>query len=477
MWERSRTDRGASTVEYVALMLILAMVVSAATLVIPNPVGDGMKAAICKLFNAATGGNADCGRKSFDYKPSQAACVTGQDSNKVGASVTAFSVKIGDSFQLLRIKTADGREKVVVVPVDFKLGAVGQEGLKFNLGGDAYGLHGGGKVEGAVGLKYGDTWSFPSSKDADHFVDDLKWDWGRREAEHLSPILWGFDKITGWEPNTPDPDSRQWDVSVEGLANFGVKFGNLQENNGEKSVTDIGTGAEIEGKVGDGVGILKEDHNPTNPNDPTYPRTSVIFNVQGSVKGGGKVLGFGPSGSAAYLGQTKVTRDSSGKLVSITWTTTHDESSSMGYKEPGKPTTGSVKDSDKKVTTTSTTVNFDDSNRALGDQWIQDNAFLMPLQTVRNAFDPSGSYSTQEPGPGASAFDQLIYNQAVVSKNTYAGDVDEYGLGASAGEGLTFGVDLSYEHDKQRLVGSQYLDAPQNGQRNFVEWPECQNAG
>jgi hypothetical protein len=476
MWERSRTDRGTSTVEYIAMLLIAALVISGVTLVIPNPVGDGAKAAICKIFNAVSGGHGDCGRKAFDYKPPQAACVTGQDSNKVGASVTAFSVKIGDSFQLLRIKTADGREKVMVVPVDFKLGAVGKEGLQFNAGGKDFGLHAGGKVEGAVGFKYGDTWSFANGKDADKFVDDMKWDWGRREAEHVSPALWVFDKVTGWKPNTRDPDTRQWDVSVEGLANFGAQFGNPTETNGEKSVTDLGTGIEVEGKAGDGVSIIKDDHNPTNPNDPTYPRTSVVFNVQGSIKGGGKVLGLGPSGSTEYVGQTKVTRDSSGKLVSMTWVTTHEETSSDGYKLPGKNNV-SDKSSDKKVTTTTTTVNFDDSNRAIGDQWIRDNAFVMPLQTVRNAFDPSASYSTSEPGPGASAFDQLVYNQGVVSKNTYAGDVDAFGIGAEAGEGLTFGLDLSYEHDQSHLVDSQYLDAPRNGQRNFVQWPECQKAG
>jgi hypothetical protein len=475
MWERSRTDRGASTVEYVALMLIMALVVSAVTLVIPNPVGDGAKAAICKIFNAVTGGAADCGRQAIDYKPAQASCVTGQDSDKVGASVTAFSVKVGDNFQLLRIKTADGREKVVAVPVDFKLGAVGKEGLQVNLGGKSFGLHAGGKVEGAVGLKYGDTWSFPNAKAADDFVSDLKWNWGRKAAEHLSPALWIYDKITGWKPNTRDPDTRQWDISAEGLANFGAQFGNPTENNGKKSVTDIGTGVQVEGKVGDGVSIIKDDHNPADPSDPSYPRTSVVFNVQGSVKGGGKVLGFGPSGATGYVGQTKVTRDSSGKLVSITWVTTHDASSGAGYKSPGKNNFGD-KISDKKVTTTTTTLNFDDSNRAIGDQWIRDNAFLMPFQTVRNAFDPSGSYSTADPGPGAGAFDRLVYNQGVVSKNTYAGDVNEFGIGAEAGEGLTFGIDLGYEHDQSHLVDSQYLDAPQNGRRNFVQWPDCQQA-
>jgi hypothetical protein len=472
MRERSRTDRGASTVEYVALMLIMALVISGVTLVIPNPVGDGAKSAICKIF-AAVGIGGDCGgRKPIDYKPAKAACVTGQDSNKIGGSVTVFSVKIGDSFQLLRIKTADGREKVMVVPVDFKLGAVGKEGAQFNLGSEDFGLHAGGKVEGTIGFKYGDTWSFPNDKAADDFVNDMKWDWGRKEAEHVSPALWIFDKVTGWKPNTRDPDSRQWDVSVEGLANYGAQFGNPTEDNGNKSVTDIGTGLEVEGKVGDGVSIIKDDHNPLNPNDPSYPRTSVVFNVQGSVKGGGKILGYGPSGSAQYVGQTKVTRDSSGKLVSITWVTTHEEAGGGGFKSPGK-NNSSAKGTDKTVTTTTTTVNFDDSNRAIGDQWIRDNAFLMPLQTVRNAFDPSGGYSATDPGPGASPFDQLVYNQGIVSKNTYAGDVDQFGIGAEAGEGLTFGLDLNYEHDQSHLVDSKYLDAPQNGQRNFVQWPEC----
>ncbi|MDN3356887.1 hypothetical protein [Actinomadura sp. DC4] len=476
MCERRRTDRGASTIEYVALLLIVALIVAAATLVIPNPVGDEAKVALCKIFNAVSGGTGDCERKPFTYKPPTAACVTGQDSSKIGGSVTVFSVKVGENFQLLRITTADGRVKVMVVPVDYRLGVVGKEGLKFNVGGKDYGLHAGGNVEGAVGLKYGDTWSFANAKDADDFVGKMKLDWGRREAERLSPLVWGVDKITGWKPSTRDPDSRQWDVNVEGLASFGAKFGKFQTGeNGEKSVTDIGTGVEVEGKIGDGVSIIKDDHNPTNPSDPSYPRTSVVFTVQGSVKGGGKALGYGPSGSVSYVGQTKVTRDKDGKLVSITWVTTHEESGSEGYKVPGKKK-GSEKNSEKKVTTTTTTVGFDDSTRAIGDQWILDNAFLMPLQTVRNAFDPSGGYSTRDPGPGASPFDKLIYEQGVVTRNTYAGDVDEYGIGLEAGEGFTFGIDAGYEHDRTHLVASEYLEGPQNGQRNFVQWPECAGA-
>lgn len=476
MYERTKPDRGASTVEYVTLLFVVAAIVAAATLAIPNPVGDNAKVALCKLFNAITGRDAQCSAPPFQYRPSKAACVTGQDSQKVGASVTVFSVKFGQNFQLLRINTADGRVKVMVVPADYKLGVEGEEGAKFNFGKDS-GLHGGGKVEGAVGLKYGDTWSFPDQKAADHFLDDMKFDWGRREAEKVSPLLWGFDKITGWEPKTPDPDSQQLDVNAELLGNYGVKFGDLETGeDGEKSVTDIGTGVEVEGKVGDGVSVIKDRDNPANPSDPSYPRTSVVFNVQGSIKGGAKVLGFGGDRSVNYIGQTKATYDKNGKLVGITWVTTHEQSGSGGFKSPGG-NNATEKNADKKVTTTTTTVTFDDSNRALGEKWLHDNAFLVPLQTVRNAFDENGSFSTKDPGPNGSAFDKLIYNQGVVSRNTYAGNVDEYGIGVEAGDELTFGADLSYEHEKTQLVDSQYLDAPRNGERHFVQWPDCRNAG
>jgi YD repeat-containing protein len=472
MWQRR--DRGASTIEYVALLMIVALVVAAATLVIPNPVGDSAKVALCKLFSAISGGNGNCERKPFEYKPSPAACVTGQDSNTIGGSVTIFSVKVGENFQLVTIKTADGKTKVMVVPIDFKIGATGELGGKLTIGGKSLGAQAGANVEGTVGLKYGDTWIFPNDQAASDFVNKMKWDWGRHEAEKVSPGLWLFDKVTGWHPKTPPPDIQQTDISVDGLASLGINVGNPTTKNGKKSVTDIGTGLKVDGTIGDSVQLAKQNTNPSDPNDPSYPRTTVTFTVHGSVSGGGKVFGYGPSGSGDYSGQTKVTRDKNGRLVSITWITTHEESDSNGYQNPGgKRVQG--KGSDKKVTTTSTTVNFDDSNRAIGEQWIHDNAFLMPLQTVRNAWDPSGAYKTQQPPADASEMDKLIYNQGIVSKNTYAGDVNQLGLGVEGGDAVKFGIDLSYQHDRQYLVDSQYLAPPQNGSRSFVEWPECKN--
>ena len=470
---RMRKDPGASTIEYVALLLIVALIVAAATVVIPNPVGDSAKVALCKIF-AAVGAGGDCEQKPFDYKPSPASCVLSQDSNTVGGSVTVFSVKVGDNFQLVTIKTADGKAKVMVVPIDFKIGAAGEVGGKLTVGGKTFGAQAGANVEGTVNLKYGDTWIFPNDKAASDFVNKMKGDWGRHEAEKVSPGLWLFDKVTGWHPKTPDPDIEQGEIGVDGLGNLGLNFGKVTTKDGKKSVTDIGTGVKVEGTVGDSVQIAKQNTNPSDPNDKSYPRTTLTFIVRGGISGGGKVFGYGPSGSANYTGQTKVTRDKDGNLVSITWITTHDEADSNGYQNPGSKH-GQGKGSDKKVTTTMTTVNFDPSNRAIGEQWIHDNAFLMPLQTVRNAWDPSSSYQTRQPPPDASAMDKLIYDQGITSRNTYAGDVDQIGLGVEGGDAVKFGIDLNYIHDSQYLVDSQYLAAPENGSRSFTEWPECNN--
>jgi YD repeat-containing protein len=459
-------DAGASGVEYGAILMIASLIGLTLLYIVPNPVQPNVKRAVCKLF-----GGHDCDAPPFDYKPSKAACILTSDSTKVGGSITVFDIKFGDSFQFVRTTTADGKVKIMIVPIDFKLGAEAMLGEK-TAGGD-YGLKAGAKVEGTAGFKYGDTWTFDNAGDADKFVHDQWTDWGRREAEHVSPGLWVWDKVTGWKPKGPAPQTNQWEISAEGALSGSLGFGKISTgSNGDKTISDLGTGIDVEGRAGDSVAVTRDNVNPSNPKDPSYPRTSYTFTVKGSVKGGAKVLGYGTDGSVAYTGQTRVTYDKNGKLVGITWVTTHEQSSTDGYKNPGNVKAGG-KGTDKQVTVTTTSVTFDDSNRAIGQQWLKDNAFLMPFQTVRNAFDADGAYQTRDPGPTASPMDRLLYDQGKVSRNTYDGNVNQLGLEVKVGSEFTFGFDASYENEQQYLVGSQYLGAPVNGQRQFTNWPEC----
>ncbi|MBW8484944.1 hypothetical protein [Actinomadura parmotrematis] len=461
-----RRDRGASATEYTALLVLAGLIIVALLLLVPNPVQSGVRAAICTMF-----GGKDCGTSApFEYKPPTSACLLSSNSKKVGGSVTIFSIKIGQNFQVVKMRTADGKVKVMVVPVDYKLGAEAEVGGKLQFGKGSFGGELGAKVEGSVNLKYGDTWVFKDDKEASDFIDKMKWDVLHKEGEKLSPGLWLWDKATGWKPKARDPDISQVEVGVEGVLKGTAGFGNLTTgSDGKKKVTDIGTGAEVEGKAGDAVIVTTDKSGAAKDG---FPKTSYTFQVKGSYKLGAKVIGYGPGGERSYTGQTKVTYDKDGRLLSVTWITTQEENASEGFKNPGK-NNGSVKGTDKKVSVTTTTLNFDDSNRALGEKWIHDNAFLMPLQTVRNTFDQDGPLVTRDPGPGGDPFDKLIYDRGVVSRNTYAGDVDEFKIAAEIAAELKFGIEGGYEGEKQTLVGSQYLGAPQNGQRTFQDWPEC----
>ncbi|MEO5877112.1 MAG: hypothetical protein ABIS86_17705 [Streptosporangiaceae bacterium] len=458
-----RQDSGAALAEWAATLVLVSVVLAAllASGVVATTAAR-TRAAICEIF-----GITGCGDLPYDVKPSAAACVTGSDSQKVGGSITVFDVKIGNSFQLVRTVTADGKVKIMVVPVDFKLGAEAVLGEK--TAGGSFGVKAGAKVEGTANLKFGDTWVFDDKAGADHFVDDMKGDWLRYEAEKASPALWLFDKVTGWEPGTGTPQIQQVELSAEGVLSGSLGFGRISDSTGEKKIVDAGTGLEVEGKVGDSVAVTKDN---SKPDDPTYPRTSYTFGVKGSVKGGAKALGFGTDGSTSYQGQTKVTFGKNGELLNITWVTTHEETTSAGYKKPGDQKV-SGKGSDKKVSVTTTSIDFDDTNRETGRQWLQDNAFMMPFQAVHNAFDPSGAYRTTDPGPSASALDRLLFERAKVSRTTYLGDVDEVKIEVKVGAEVTFGFDAGWEHEKQFLTGSEYLGPPSGGVRDFLKWPEC----
>lgn len=457
-------DAGASAIEYAALVGIGSILIGMLVLMMPNPVLPAVKKALCEMFGS------NCEAPDYNYKPPTSACITGSDSKKVGYSITAFSVKFGQNFQFVKIKYADGSTRIMIVPADYKLGAEAEIGAKLQFGKGSFGGDLGAKVEGSVNFKYGDTWVFPNDKAADDWLDDVKWDLARKEAETLSPGLWAFDKITGWEPKTRDPEITQWEVGAEGVFKVASALGNLTTNtSGEKKVKDIATGLELEGKAGDAA-LVTTDRSGSAKDG--YPKTTYTFQVKGSIKGGAKVLGYGTGGEATYLGQTRMTFDKDGRLASITWLTTQESNSSQNLKNPGKKT-GSGTGTDKQVTTTATTVNFDDSNRAIGERWIRDNSFMMPFQTLRNAVDENGAVVSKDPGPNADPLDRLIYERGLVSRNVYAGNVDEFKIAAELAAEIKFGIEGGYEGETQQIADSQYLGPPQNGVRTFQQWPEC----
>ncbi|SFN96529.1 YD repeat-containing protein [Actinomadura madurae] len=469
--ERPRCDGGAAALEYAALLVAASLVITMLLVFVPNPVEPEVKAALCRLF-----GGTDCKAESYVYKPPASACVVASDSAKAGASVTVFSVKVGDNVQIVRTTYADGTVRITLVPVDLKVGVEAGVGGKVQVGKSSYGGELGAKIEGSLNYKYGDTWIFPNGEAADQWTKYMTAEMAGTLAEATGIGGYIFDtsfKYLGRPEDHParhEPEISQHEISVEGALKAGVGFGPLSnDSSGNKSVKDIATGVDIEGKVGGSVLITND--NSGKPEDG-YPTTSYTFQVKGSIKYGAKVVGYGPGGEGSYTGQTKVTYDKDGRLKSITWVTMQETNNSEGYQNPGKAN-GSVKDTDKQVSVTTTTVNFDDSNRAVGEDWLRTAAFLPPGQATFNAGGEDGAVVASQPGPNSSEMNQLIYNQGRVTRNVYAGDVDETKVGISVAAGLKFGIEGGVETESQKLVGSQYLGPPQNGQRTFQEWTEC----
>lgn len=466
-----RRDIGASGIEYASLVGVATVIVVMLALLVPNPVTPKMQQALCDLFGD------DCAPEytepvpGFDYEPPTSACIAGSESTTIGGSITVFSIKVGQDFQFMKIKYGDGKVRLVVVPIDYELGAEGKVGGAVKAGGDSIGADLGAKVEGALNFRYGDTWVFPTEDAADEWLSDVQWELARLEAGKTSPGIGFWNWATDWEPDIRDPDITEWEVGLDVAAQGTVGFGKLtSDSDGKREVKDAGTGVEIQGEAGDRVLVREDD---SGSEEDGYPLTTYTFQVSGSYSYGAKIFGYGPGGERSYTGQTRVTYDKDGRLHSITWITTQETNDSEGYTNPGKVNAGG-KDTDKQVSVTMTTVTFDDSNRNIGLQWLLDNHWMMPFQTFNNAFDENGALVSAEPGPDASPMDQLIYERGHVSRNVYEGDVDEYKVGADLALGFKFGFEGGYEGENREIVDSQYLGAPSNGERTFQDWPACE---
>lgn len=464
----ARRDSGATAIEYAALVGVSAALVVVLVLVVSNPLATGMKRALCDLFNLG------CTSEEFEYKPPGSLCIAGIDTRSVGGSVTILSIGVGQNFQLVKTKFGDGTIRVRIVPVDYSLSAEAELGGGVKFGKKTYGGEAGASIEGSLGFKYGDMWEFDSEEEANKWLDDMKWDLARKEGEKVSPGLWVFNKITGWEPRTRDPDLTEWEIGANGAVLGTAGFGKLTaDTDGKKKVTDIGTGIDIEGRAGDALQVRKDYRGSA---EEGYPLTSYTFEVSGSYGYGAKALGYGPGGKRSYAGQTRMTFDKDGRLKSMLWITTQETNATAGYKNPGKKYAGG-KDVDNLMSATMTSIEFDDSNRAIGERWIRDNGYLMPFQTVRNALDENGSVVSRQPGPNADPLDRLLYERGLVTRNVYTGDGDEFTVGAEIAEGLKFGIEGGYESENLQIAESTYLGPPENGERSFVNWPECAAAG
>jgi hypothetical protein len=456
MRERAGADRGSSTIEYVALLLIVALVVAAATVTIPNPVGDNMKVALCRIFNAISGGHGSCRPSSVNYKPS--ACTVSTSTNSYGGSVDVAFFQVGKD--LIFIKAKDSQGNVTITAVNGTSGGVGtgvgigiNAGNVVNIGADA-------TADANLKIGIGNSWVFPNEQAADKYIGAVREQAIIDGVKDTSALGWLggtiYDKVAG--PDLRDPDIDRYEVSVNG--NAGVS-GGLQVGPGQatgKHAKSADKGSKYDKRGGDvnlkpnlsadlSINAAEKAIIEKNHKDGT---TAVTYSLTGGVTANGNYVAGGKQGRANTTGAMKVSYKD-GHIVGVDLTATRIVN--------GKAT----------VTTNHLAVDNAADEAIVRDYLLGGGATPSTLGLTIDDLAP-----TEAPGQGSSPLQRLLYEKAQVQKVDYAYEAGARSYGASVKLGMKLGLGVNLSSSAQQVTGAQYLGAPgADGVRHYENFLEC----
>ncbi|POM25051.1 hypothetical protein BTM25_36930 [Actinomadura rubteroloni] len=480
---RGRSDRGASGLEWAALLVVGATIFAVLlALAIPEEIGRVVPPALCRIF----GGHCQTPPKAkdSDFKPKT--CERSASEQKYGGTIKIAIVKVGKEWSFLRQEMADGTVRLTVVPngdtVGLEVGAGGKISLGKNvkLGAEI-------TVAGSIKVGVGDTYVFKNGAEADKFQGDIKElatrDTAKSVAENVIPGM--NNPITGWvvdkvddltgRPHIKDPEitttTISYKESVEGsLGLYLPQIGPKGDGSDDWNL-NINTGLKGKVEYGEDVAVTQDN------TDPSNPRTSYFVGMSGTLSGSGEVLGAGGEGELKWTGGERLVFDKDGKLIAVTFQTTFEKGGRSNGKiggnyQDGKGN-GKDKDGAKTVETVTQTVPLDnDADRAAMARWLQENPTHMPLSLLKYMGGDDDVVRT-DPGPNASVFDRLLYQKGQVLKQTTENTNDSFEIGAEAKLGLVLGAEYSQSSSTNRTTGAEYLGAPRSGRREFVPYTEC----
>lgn len=472
-WQRLRDagrERGAGALEYAAATALAAVMVGSVALTANNgQIGAVIPEAVCQVQKAAKFGSCTAPTPTtppstnppLDPKPPK--CRVSRKSEKVNGVVKIGIFKFGENAGFVETVYSDGTVTYTVTD-GATIGLETGFGGKFDIGK----VKAGAKVDFGGGLKfdYGSTWTFANQDEADAMrtqLDDyllqqqtLK----RDDSGGYALYLTLFDK---WVDPPKPPNQSVSTVTLEGDigARVGIvppwakkpKEGDPPPKPGTKPNINLANGGL---KFG-GSGKWTTVHDSTTGNT-TYTTSG---------EGYGSFVGqLGPvdgEGRALYGQDVSITRDKNGKVVKIEFTTTRESSlNGKGKIGTGKGNaSGSKKSANAEVVTTTLNVETD-AQRAVVDDWINNDGRLNDARLNPDRPDSS------------DPFQMLLYNNAQVSTVQYNNITDTTGFAAEVKLGLTLGVDFSLETATSRAVSASYLGLPDaGGVRQPVDNPEC----
>ncbi len=204
-----RPDRGATTVEYVGLAVVITAIIGA-LVALTTPVGSGSGTVVDQVFcrlSGLVGGGGGCGAADSLESQPPTKCTVSRDSSTRGGSVTVFATIEADSgheIREVRVRNPDGS-----ISTEYIVRTKGQVGADYT-------LRGGGSAEVSTGTGGGDAGAGLRVKvGADgawgrqYTVDSLE------EAHDLIDSLGTIGSFTGSEAEGHEADATYFDIGAQ----------------------------------------------------------------------------------------------------------------------------------------------------------------------------------------------------------------------------------------------------------------------
>jgi hypothetical protein len=425
-----RGSAGAGALEYVGLLAAVAVIVAAVAVV---PIAEPARAAVDRAVCLFLGG-ADCG--AGQQAVALPKCETSGDSRKIGASVTAFSVKVGrdDTYSITRF--GDGTARV-------STGDVGSAGLAAGVGAgadvafnDDGTLRGGGRAEvsatatAGLQLKY----DFADAAEAQSWADANRNVFTQSLNFAGGPLADGAEQLwNAVDDGRPTPTAIAFQVGAAARFTAAGGWGGLAGGNAAGTASVTGT---VEQNLKDGTSSFTTDA------ELGAEGQAVLAMAQGNAKGTWK---------SGYT----VTYDNQGRPTGLQITQAQASQAAIGMSTKtlglgGDGTVSSVGwdfDISEWGGETRTTAHLDltvPANRAAFDE-----VFVLagPAAVLRPDAMTSG---------GAESLARRLEADGLVTTALYAVDSGGGGIQLGGSAGVKFGVDVGADTQSRRLLDASY---------------------
>ncbi|UZN02143.1 hypothetical protein [Cellulomonas sp. S1-8] len=469
--DRADTERGTGTVEYIGI-LVLAAVLITASVGGASSVTPHAAAAVCRLMAALEGaGTGGCDAPApvtqaddADYHPG--VCMLAETSEKYSAEVKIWFFKVSDSSGFIVQEFSDGTVRATLTD-GAGIGASGNLGSKtFDAGKLGDGDNAGAEVSLGAGLKfeYGSTWQFDSAEQWESMrgqLDDYLVQQQQLTGEGAAGVslyLWLTD---GWVEAPKDPRITYGKITLEAAlkASAGTRIpGTSKDENGDDKLIDPQLGVNGSLTAGGSVIVM---------NDAVAGTKSYTYELTGKATLGGSMVVGHATGEGAVTGAFTTTYDKDGNLSQIAFKSQYEigGSAALGnstFKSAG----GKLQEGETRSVVTTTKLDVTAENRAMVQEWIDDSATGATFTLPFAAMVPEN--------PSDDPFMQLMYEQAKLSQVEYHNVKDSWEFGAAVKKGWEFGFNVTAEEATATKVEAAFLGAPtQDGSRQLVEDTLC----